>query len=294
MHTQQHNFHSPLRYPGGKGALANFIKLVIAQNKLLDGDYVEVYAGGAGIAWSLLFEEYVRCVHVNDLNKALMAFWYSVLEDTDELCRLVRDTEVTIEEWLRQRAIQTHLQDRSRLEIGFSTFFLNRTNRSGILNGGVIGGQEQAGEWRMDARFNKQDLIRRIQRIAQYANRIKLYNLDAADFIERTLPNLPQNTLVYLDPPYFKKGQELYENHYHQKDHAEIATLVSNSIRQPWLVSYDNEPAIMSLYEEHRCVDYAVDYSAQTRYKGSEVIFHSSRLHVPQVDNPVHVRMPHF
>jgi DNA adenine methylase len=288
----KHNFTSPLRYPGGKGALSNFMKMVVTENGLLDGDYVELYAGGAGIAWSLLFEEYVQRVHVNDLNKSLMAFWRSVTESTDEFCRLIQDTPVTIEEWYRQRKIQKESQDYSELEIGFSTFFLNRTNRSGILKGGVIGGINQTGKWKIDARFNKNDLIYRTQRIGRYANRIKLYNIDAVKFIETVLPKLSQKALVYLDPPYFNKGQELYENHYGKKDHSKIANLVSNHISQPWIVSYDATPEIMKLYEEHLDFQYSINYSAQDRYAGSEVIFYSSKLHVPLGQNPTTVRLP--
>jgi DNA adenine methylase len=285
-----HGFTSPLRYPGGKGALANFMKVVITENGLLDGDYIELYAGGAGIAWSLLFEEYVQRVHINDLNKALMSFWRSVTEKPDEFCRLIQDTPVTMEEWYRQRKIQEKPQDHSEIEIGFSTFFLNRTNRSGILKGGVIGGKHQTGKWKIDARFNKKDLIYRIQRIGRYANRIKLYNIDAIEFIETVLPSISQKALVYLDPPYYKKGQELYENHYEKKDHSKIASLVSSHISQPWIVSYDSTPEIMKLYEDQLDFQYSINYSVQDRYAGSEVIFYSSKIQVPLGQNPVKIK----
>ncbi len=289
-----HSFSSPLRYPGGKGALANFVKLILTQNALLDGEYVEVYAGGASIAWSLLFEEYVQRVHVNDLNLTLMAFWRSVLEDTDAFCRLIQDTPVTMSEWYRQHGIQQKPTDYSPLEVGFSTFFLNRTNRSGILKGGVIGGKDQTGPWKIDARFNKKDLVRRVQRIGRYTNRIRIYNLDAVHFIETILPELPLKTLVYLDPPYFKKGQDLYENHYGKRDHAIIADLVSNHIVQPWIVSYDAAPEILKLYKDHGCIRYSINYSTQDRYSGSEVMFFNKGLNVPEAENPISIKLPTF
>lgn len=289
--AQNHGFTSPLRYPGGKGALANFMKVIVSQNDLLDGDYTEVYAGGAGIAWTLLLEEYVRRVHINDLNKPLMAFWCCVVEFTDELCKLIRDTPVTIEEWHRQRGIQEHFEEYSTLELGFSTFFLNRTNRSGILKGGVIGGKGQLGKWKLDARFNRTDLIRRIQRIGQYSSRIKLYNLDAVCFIREILPELPQGNLVYLDPPYYKKGQDLYENHYQPHDHRLIADLVTHQIKQPWLVSYDAVPEVINLYSGQEHLLYRISYSAQDRYAGEEVIIYN-RLKVPHVSNPATAKIP--
>jgi len=275
------HFVSPLRYPGGKTAIANFIKLILRQNNLVNGQYVEVYAGGAGVAWSLLFEEYIQHVFINDISKPLFAFWHSVLDDTDSLCKLVYDTPITIQERDRRKAIQLGPDNYSILELGFSTFFLNRTNRSGILKGGVIGGKAQSGKWKLDARFNKSDLISRIQRIARYANRITLYNLDASCFIENILPTLSTKALIYLDPPYYHKGHELYENYYSNSDHVKLACLISKQIKQSWIVSYDSAPEIATLYRQYRKIKYSLNYSAQIRYAGSETMFFSKNLILP-------------
>jgi DNA adenine methylase len=283
-----HGFTSPLRYPGGKSILADFFKLVIRKNKLLDGHYAEVYAGGAGLAWPLLFGEYVQRVYINDLNKSVYAFWSAALYHTEEFCRLVHNTPVTIEEWRRQRAIQLEPSKHTQMELAFSTFFLNRTNRSGIISGGVIGGKAQSGKWRLDARFNKDDLTTRIQRLARYADRVSLYNLDAAVFMSDVLPKLPLRTLVYMDPPYFAKGNGLYEDRYTPNDHATIASLVA-IIKQPWIVSYDDVPQIKDLYRGYRKLTYSISYSAQLRYSGAEVMFFSPTLVIPRIENPAHV-----
>lgn len=284
MSLQRHGFTSPIRYPGGKAALSNFIKLVLFKNNLLDGHYVEVYAGGAGIAWPLLFEEYVKYVFINDISKPVYAFWQSVLQNTEELCRLINDTPVTIQEWHRQRSMQLRPDDCSSLELGFSTFFLNRTNRSGILQAGVIGGKGQSGKWKIDARFNKKDLIQRTQRIAYYASRVRLYNLDAFDFINTTLSTLSKKALVYLDPPYYMKGQELYENHYSHDDHVKLASLIPIQIKQPWIVSYDYCPQVTALYGQYRSIQYNLSYSAQERYLGSEIMFFSHSIVIPATE----------
>lgn len=283
-----HGFTSPLRYPGGKGALANFFKLVIRENKLLDGHYVEVYAGGAGVAWPLLFGEYVQRVVVNDINKSVYAFWLAVLQTPEDLCKLIYDVPVTIDEWWRQRAVQLQPAKYTPLELAFSTFFLNRTNRSGIIRGGVIGGKAQAGKWKLNARFNKPDLIMRIERIARYADRINIYNMDAALFMTDVLPVLPLKALVYLDPPYFAKGNDLYEDHYAPDDHAKIANLVLK-VSQPWVVSYDDAPEIAGLYRDHRKLTYNINYSAQIRYTGAEVMLFSPALVIPRVKSPIHI-----
>lgn len=281
-------FHTPLRYPGGKRKLANYMKLVFRYNNLLDGQYVEPYAGGAGIALALLFEEYASHIHINDLSKRLYAFWHSVLYETEALCTLIQDTEVTMNEWYRQRDIQAQTDEVSLLNLGFSTFFLNRTNRSGILRGGVIGGKDQTGPYKLDARYNKQDLSRRIKRIARYKGRISIYNEDAADFITTIVSTLPNNTLIYLDPPYYIKGQELYENYYRHEDHERISTLVAN-INQKWIVSYDERPEILQFYDGYRHITYHLSYSATERYKGSEVMFFSDDLDIPVVTNPAKI-----
>jgi len=277
-------FYTPLRYPGGKAKLANFVKLLLQTNKLHDVHYVEPYAGGAGVALALLFEGYAKHVHINDYNRSVYAFWNSVLNETDMLCALIQDTRVTMSEWKRQKQVQKDL-NASGLELGFSTFFLNRTNRSGIIGAGVIGGQQQNGTWKIDARYSKQGLIQRIQKVARFKQRISVYNMDAAEFLRTRMPELPERTFIYLDPPYYVKGEGLYENFYQDQDHKVIAQLVSK-LRTPWIVSYDYHPRLLELYVEFESMIYQLSYSAQDRYKGSEVIFFSPALSVPNVPSP--------
>ncbi len=284
-------FNTPLRYPGGKGKLTNFLKLIFEQNGLLDGHYAETYAGGAGIALNLLAHSYASCIHLNDLNPAVFAFWRSVINQPEELCRAINDTKVTMEEWHRQKAILNSPANHSPLEVGFSTFFLNRTNRSGIIWGGVIGGKNQDGPWKLDARFNKDDLICRIEKIALYRSRIRLYNLDAAEWIKTILPTLPKKTLIYLDPPYYVKGRGLYENHYSHDDHVSVAKLVKKHITHHWIVSYDHTPEIIEMYKGYPTIAYGINYSAQDRYKGAEAMFFSKKLMIPDVKNPANLKV---
>jgi DNA adenine methylase len=277
---------SPLRYPGGKSKLTPYLKRIFSDNQLIGGHYAEPYAGGASVALSLLFDEYASTIHINDLDRSIHAFWHSVIHETDALCRLVQSVRITPATWRRQRAIQDDASA-SMLERGFSTFFLNRTNRSGIITGGMIGGLEQAGEWRLDARFNRPALIARIERVASYGDRIKLSRLDASTFLLKRVPLMPKRSLVYLDPPYFVKGQQrLYANYYEPSDHADIANIVVG-LERPWLVSYDNAPEIRRLYSPHRRLFYGLDYTAARRYEGSEVMFFAFGLAVPRVKDPI-------
>lgn len=273
-------YPTPLRYPGGKAKLAPFIKLVLKKNGLLDGHYVEPYAGGAGIALELLITEHVSHIHLNDLNYPLYCFWKSVVDDCDALVAKLARCTVSVEAWKRHRAILQKSDEHSVLDLGFAFFFLNRTNRSGIISGGIIGGVNQIGKWKIDARFNKDALIDRLRYVAEYGHRIHLYNLDACDFVRSVSMKLGDRSLVYLDPPYYGKGQRLYDNYYSHADHQNVRDLVRN-LNLPWVVSYDNNEAIRELYEEFPRYVYQLNYSAGKSYAGSEVIFFNPALELP-------------
>lgn len=272
-------FNTPLRYPGGKARLSQYVIDLLKLNGLTGGHYVEPYAGGAAIGLTLLYLEYVSHVHLNDLNRSVYAFWRSVLDQPDELCAMIEERPITLEERLIQKGVQRD-PTASTLALGFSTFFLNRTNRSGILAGGVIGGNAQASEWKIDARYKKDDLIQRILQVSEYASRITLTNLDAAAYIQERLPHLPARTLVYLDPPYYTKGKKLYQNHYKHADHAAIAELVSQ-IQQKWIISYDNVAPITDLYRHYERETFALSWSARSRYEGSEVMIFGPNVRRP-------------
>ncbi len=280
------HYHSPLRYPGGKSMLTNFMKLVIQQNDLHDCTYVEPYAGGAAIAIDLLFSEYARNIIINDLDYSIYSFWYSVLNHADEMSEMITDTPVTIKTWNQQKEIHQNTQDYSKLEVGFSTFFLNRTNRSGIIEGGVIGGKNQSGKWKMDVRYNKDDLIQRIQRISRYRKRIEIFNIDACQLINERRNKLSSNTLFYIDPPYYIKGKELYHHHYGHKDHIYVRDTVRNIDSQKWILTYDDIPPISELYEDYRQVRYYLSYTAQKKRVGTEIMIFDDDLSIPQVKNP--------
>ncbi len=275
---------SPLRYPGGKGKLARFVSTLIKQNALSDGLYVEPYAGGAAVAWELLLTGVVRRVAINDVSRPVFAFWRSVLEQTDELAALIRDTPVDLKTRDRLKAVLSSPDNASDLELGFATFFLNRTHRSGILNGGVIGGRDQTGKWKIDARYSKGDLIRRIERIAAARRRIELTNLDAVEFVKSKNSAWPTKTLVYLDPPYYEKGSQLYYDYYGDKDHLEVARAVRSLSKIHWLVSYDDVLPIQEMYGGTAALQYTIGYSARNVLRGREAMFFSDGLVVPEVE----------
>lgn len=277
-------YPSPLRYPGGKGKVANFLKLLYLENDLLGSEYVEVYAGGASVALSLLYEDFASRIHINDINGSVYAFWNTVLTDPDGLCRMIVDTPVTVDEWKRQKAIQS-ATDPSELDLAFSTFFLNRTNRSGIISGGIIGGYQQHGNWKIDARYNKPELCKRIRKVARFRSRITLTQTDAAQLLTKISAADQSSLFVYLDPPYYVKGEGLYDNFYQHDDHVLISQRVQ-SLKCPWVVSYDAVPEIFGLYGSIRSLRYSLNYSAAEAYRGSEAMFFSRGLRIPPNPSP--------
>ena len=235
------------------------------------------------MAIALLLDGEVSKIIINDKNKAVYAFWKSVLEHTEDLCRLIKDTSVNIEEWKRQREIFASTK-KACLELGFATFFLNRTNRSGILTGGVIGGLNQKGEWKIDARYNKDDLINRIESIAAKKKHIKVYNKDIFSFIDKVLPSIEEKSLIYFDPPYYKQGSSLYENHFKHEDHLKLAMMIEEKVNKPWIITYDNTLEIEKIYAGHSMKKFHLNYSAAAKYKGTEIMIYYERKMIPSED----------
>lgn len=263
--------YSPLRYPGGKSKITPLVSIIMDNAGIKRGTYIEPFAGGAGVALSLLFTEKVNKIVINDYDKAIYSFWYSILNETNRFVNKIINTPVTIQNWKEQKAVFLTKDKADIFELGFATFFLNRTNRSGILNAGPIGGFDQTGNYKIDARFNKEDLISRIKRIAHLKDKIIIYNYDVKEFINTVLMKYRNNSFIYFDPPYYVKGHELYANFFTEEDHKIIADSIK-SLDFAWMVTYDDVPQIKSLYSDREQKLYDLNYSLSNKGKKSEVI----------------------
>ena len=269
--------YTPLRYPGGKTSLFRFFEEIIEYNHWQDVVYIEPYAGGAGAALSLLITNRVSSIVINDYDSAIYCFWVSILNDTDLFIDMLNHTVTIPEEWRKQKEIYRTADASKPLELGFATFFLNRTNRSGILNAGPIGGHAQNGKWKMDARFNKQALVDKIKLIATYKDRIKVSNIDGLQLIEEYAQY--QNSFFYIDPPYFVKGAELYLNAFKSDDHEDLAYVLNKHKDVNWVLTYDSVPEIRQLYKNRNYAPFDLNYSAHHDTKsGSEIMVFSDSL----------------
>jgi len=273
-------YYSPLRYPGGKSSFSKIFLKIFKENNLSINTYYEFYAGGAGAALDLLLNNHVSKIVLNDADYHIYAFWNSILYDTENFLKKLKDTPVTIEEWHIQRAIYNNELNYDLLTIGFSTFFLNRTNRSGILlKAGPIGGKEQTGKYKLDARYHKLRLSERISQIAARENSIFIYNEDAINLMNSLIKDLKkEDSFLFLDPPYYDKGRQLYLNHYKDAEHTTLKEFLISNKDFNWLVSYDNAEAIQKLYSNFFNCLVDINYSLQAKKKEKEIIILSDRL----------------
>jgi len=274
---------SPLRYPGGKDKTYKYVNYLIKQSSIKT--YIEPFAGGAAVALRLLINNDVENIIINDYDKGIYSLWFSILYNSDELIKLIKDTEITMDEWYKQKTIQENKNKENELTLGFSTLFLNRTNRSGIIKAGVIGGKNQDGNYLMDCRFNKMNLIDKINIISSHKNQIELYNLDAKDFIRKGIIK-NRKSLTFFDPPYYNKGPDLYTNFYTHEDHKDLADIIKNTMSDNiWIMTYDIHDEIEKLYKEYNYIKYSLNYSVALPTKGQEYMFFSDTIKSGEVSN---------
>ena len=268
-------FPSPLRYPGGKSRIFPFVSKLFYENDMIGFSYAEPYAGGSGLALRLLFGEYVNKIYLNDLDSSIYAFWKSVLNHTEDLCEWITSVKVNIKNWRHYKNIYLHADNFTELELAKATFFLNRTNVSGIITGGMIGGLAQRSKYNIDARFYRNESVAKIRDIATLKHRIELSNLDGISFVDR-LDRRKEKVFIYLDPPYYQKASELYMNHYLAADHKRLSRHV-HKLQKKWMVSYDEHEFILNLYPESKKVRHSLARWASNQ-RGHEILIFSENV----------------
>ena len=224
------NIFTPFRYPGGKSKIAPMVRKTIKANNIKNVIFCEPFSGGAGVAIDLLMNGFVDEIILNDYDIAIYSVWHSILYDTERLLFAIENVAIDINEWKKQKDIYSSLKDSNEhsFELAFATFFLNRTNVSGVITGGPIGGIDQKGKYKLDCRFNKKALMDKISAIASKRDKISFYHMDASELISSVLTKMdPSRLFVMFDPPYYKQGESLYKNAFQKEDHVRL----SHSIR---------------------------------------------------------------
>lgn len=269
---------SPLRYPGGKGKLYKQVKQIIVENNLQTRAYTEPFAGGFGIGIKLLLNGDIGRVIINDFDYHIYAIWHCIFYETDAFINLIKRTAINLNLWRQQKEIYNDYVNHSLLEVGFSAFFLNRTNYSGVLTGGPIGGVKQTSKYKIDCRFNKHKLIELIRRIGQYRNQVELYNLDVNQFIDTIILPRQNELFINFDPPYVTKGEILYKNYFNDGDHKKLADkIITNLQDAQWIMTYDDCELIKELYKSYNPQDFNLQYYAGTKRLGNELLI--SNIH---------------
>lgn len=272
-------YASPLRYPGGKAALASLLRAFRAQNGLEERAIAEPFAGGAGASLTLLYEGSAPSVLINDLDPAIRDFWWAALHRSSAFLEHLEASTPTVAEWESWRA-EYHEPSTTKVRRGFAAFFLNRCNRSGIIeDGSVIGGLQQTGKWKIDARFNKVALRKRLEELAAHRDQIAVSGQDGIDFIDATSEQQP---FYFIDPPYFGKGPTLYMNGLDQPYHARLAEKLKSMVGATWVLTYDDCPEIRALYEGWAEVrSFSLRYAAAEKRMGREVFITPPGLRLP-------------
>ena len=273
-------FLSPLRYPGGKGKLSKYISDLLNINNLDGATFYELFAGGAGVSMNLLSHGIVDNVVLNDLNDFVYQFWSQILTNTEEFIALIENTKINLVSWMHYKDVYESPKNRSNIELAFCFFFLNRCNRSGIANAGPIGGLNQNGNYKIDVRFNKRNLIKRIEKIRALDDKIRLSNCDAKKIIDDN--QFDEYGFIFLDPPYFKQGESLYDSFYNLAQHRELAYSLCKLDSCNWLLTYDDVMEIIELYQNKEIYKIRMSHTLQHKKKIDELLIFNKALRNPK------------
>ncbi|RMH45508.1 MAG: DNA adenine methylase [Gammaproteobacteria bacterium] len=278
---------SPLRYPGSKKRLSDYICDTLLQNNFTPSLYVEPFVGGGSVFLKLLQEDLIEKAVLIDRDPWVASFWRTVFWDTDWLLKQIEEAVVTLGEWERLK----NGNPKTTRERAWTCLFLNRTSFSGILEktAGPLGGKSQKGRYKIDCRFPRETLISRIKNISKYREKVfAILDLSWNDGLvwinnkqkKGVLPS--DRVFYYFDPPFFNKASALYRYYFNNGDHRRLRDALLQ-LTDKWILSYDSAEEVEELYGtalRHRtngAKKHSIEtlYSASTmqeRKKGKEVI----------------------
>lgn len=265
---------SPLRYPGSKASLTDYIASVIEANLLSGCTIIEPYAGSATVSLEMLSRGFVQHAILIERDPLLYGFWYSVFNDVDNLVNDIFEIDVSLNTWIDFQKYRntTNLDDYLLLELGVAGLFFNRTNFSGILGAGPIGGANQDSKYKINCRFKKEKIIQQIRTISLLKDKVEVVFGDALTYLKTQEHEIGNSfSFLYIDPPYYNQGKKLYRYWYEDSNHKELADYLGR-LETPWLVSYDDHPKIREYYEESAMQELFIDYTARVSRQGEELL----------------------
>jgi len=276
---------SPLRYPGGKALLAAYVSGVIEENLLGGCTLYEPYAGGASVSLELLHLGFIEKAVLIERDPLVYAFWWSVFNDTAALCDAIEVCDVSMETWRQLNPLRevsdTSQTDFTLLQLGIAGLFFNRTNFSGVIGAGPIGGQKQSSQYKIGCRFNKEKIIRQIRYLAKFAGRVNVIFGDAINYLKKNSLKISAGfSFVYVDPPYYLQGKKLYRHFYTDEDHSNLSKFICGQ-GYPWLMSYDDHPRIRELYADQHMQPIYLDYKVKSSRRAQELVISNLQIPVP-------------
>ncbi|MBH8602055.1 DNA adenine methylase [Thermoactinomyces sp. CICC 23799] len=232
---------SPLRFPGSKSKVLNRFYPYFYIPHI---EYREPFFGGGAIFFG---KPKAKINWINDKDYSVYAFFKIVRDYPDDICKFVLSIKPSIEIWKEIRSIKPQ----NELEVAYKFLFLNRTNYSGIITANPIGGIKQKSNWKIDCRWNPEMLCKRIKECSSKLQNVKITCLDFEELI--LAPG--KDVFLVLDPPYYKKGHELYPVSMSHEEHVKLARLLKKT-QHNFLLTIDDCEEVKEIYQS---VDFYVN-----------------------------------
>ena len=273
---------TPLRYPGGKTWLFEYVKEFLHFHELESKIVVEPYAGSASISVGLLRGNLMKEAYIGEKDPIIVSFWNAVLTRNDELVEYISTLEVTMETWfaLKKYLSPTSTTNYDIVEVAGAFLFYNRTNYSGIIKGGPLGGKKQLSPYKLDCRFNKERIIERIRGLKGLYGRLHIVESDGLVFMQEMSSKFPEDSFFYVDPPYYGAGKDLYRFYFTDMEHESLSDFLTN-LDPPWLLSYDNAEFIRNLYQMRTKFPVYTDYQSGHLKREVKELLISNRIIPP-------------
>ena len=277
---------TPLRYPGGKTWLLDYVKAFARFHKLSSTTIVEPYGGSASISVGLIRSQLVTDATVCERDPLIVAFWNVAIHRNEELIEYLSSLEINMETWYGLRRYldleKTNLQN--ELEAAGAFLFFNRTNYSGIIKGGPLGGKKQLSKYKLNCRFNKGRIADKIRSLKALEDKLKIIQIDGLEYMKNHALQSPDNVFFYVDPPYYGAGKDLYRFYFTDFDHQQLSAFLTGT-EIPWLLSYDDAEFIRNLYQKKSNLPVYTDYQSGHLRRGVKELLISNYVIPPASPN---------